>query len=432
MNTRTFALLGSLVLLTITFAPATSADDPPMTHTVCHEDHEDGPCDFDEIQKAVDQAGIGDTIKILEGTYEQTVEVPYGLHGITIQGDGPTKTILDGKGDMDEHAIYIPGANDVTVKDLTTQNYGTGYGVYYSGVAGFHVDNVHAIDNGMYGIYADQSTDGLFENSLAEGHGDAGFYIGNIDACHCTIKNVISQGNLLGYSGTSASYVDILDSHFEDNAAGVVPNVLDPPPLGEPSTNMLVKGNTFIDNNNHEMSEDFQVAGFYVPAGFGVINAGGNANVYQDNTFIDHERAAIASVWLFNHPSFNQFIGNTFESTTEDTAVAQPGPGDLLHEEPVDILWDASGVNNCFEDNTHVGFETDLIHAPGHAFDAGTAWNTAGTLPDCNTPNAGPQDPTGFARQLSLMMTGCEISEHLEDDEALLNEDDCDYSTLMP
>jgi parallel beta-helix repeat protein len=415
----TAAILASVALLSVGIVPVSSAEDS-TTFVVCQDPDATGGCEYGFVQNAVEDASEGDRIEIRPGVYHQDVTV-YEPDGITIAGAGPGETVLDGtQAEQDSHGIYIPGADDVTVRDLTVRNFADGNGIYFSGVTGFHVTDAEAMDNGAYGIYADQSTNGVFEDSHASGHYDAGFYLGNVDHCDCTIRDVVSEDNLIGYSGTSSSDLVIRDSVFRNNAAGVVPNVLDPG--ANPPSDMLVTGNLFDDNNNEEMSTNHQVAGFYVPEGFGVINAGGMDNVWADNTFVDHERAAFAQIWLFYDPVFNVVQGNTF--VTQDVDVEQAGADDLVHEAPVDILWSGGGVDNCFEGN-------ERADGSPVTFDAGPVWNTAGTLPDCDTPNAGAPAPNSLARQLSLMMTRCEPSEHDLSGPGL-DEEACDYSALQP
>jgi hypothetical protein len=419
MRDRLIVAAVAISLSTVGLAPLSAAEEDPSEHVVCEDPETTEGCEHGIIQNAVSVAEPGDTVRVLAGVYHEDLYID-GPDDLTIAGEGPGETILDGsQPSEDTHGIYVPDADGVTVRDLTVRNFEQGNGVYYSDITGFHVDNVHAIDNGLYGIYADKSTEGLFENSYATNHDDAGFYLGDVSACECVIDDVVSESNLIGYSGTSSSVIEIKNSVFRDNAAGIVPNVLD---VGEESpSQMHVHDNLIVDNNNREMSQEHQVAGFYVPEGFGVINGGGTDNVWEDNTFRDHKRAGFAQTWLFNEPSFNVVRDNTF--ATSDAV--QPGPLDPINEEPVDILWDAGGVDNCFEDNR----QADGSDA---TFDAGTVWNTAGTLPDCQTPNAGAPAPTDLARQLSLMMTSCEPSEHLDAEDPILDQDRCDYSTLMP
>ncbi len=404
---RATTILACALLVTAALPTVASTDHALV---VCETPSDDPACAYETIQDAVDDAEPGDTVHVRAGTYVENVDVT--TPEITLTGDGPSATVLDGEDADPGHGVYVNGADDVTVEDLTVQNYEDGFGVYYTSVTGFHVENVHALDNGDYGIYAYESSEGTFQDSTSKGHGDGGFYIGSTLECNCLIDNVHAEDNLVGYSGTSASHITIQDSTFTGNAAGVVPNVL--PDQLYPQTDLTVQNNHIVDNNNHERSQQHHVSGMHVPGGVGVIIAGGINNVVADNTITGHDRAGVAMVWLFTEPAGNQIVDNTLDNGDDEG----PDALDLIPEDPLDVLWDAGGVNNCFQGNQR------LDGAPV-TFDAGPAWNTLGTLPDCQTPNAGPPTPDTLARELSLLIFGCEPSHHASEDTSLLTEDGC-------
>ena len=97
-------------------------------------------------------------------------------------------------------------------------------GLFWTGVKGYRSSYVTAYNNEIYGIYAFDSVDGLFEHSYASGSYDAGFYIGQCDPCDAVIDGVLAENNGLGYSGTNAGgNLRIVRSVWRDNVAGIVP-----------------------------------------------------------------------------------------------------------------------------------------------------------------------------------------------------------------
>ncbi len=338
----------------------------------------------ESIQDALDAAQPGDTVQLLAGVHQPSNGLLIDTPDITLEGIDRDGTVLDGDNlhpqAPQKHAIEIV-ANDVTVRSLTIQHF-TGHGVFYHDVTGFLVEEVTAIANGPYGIYAIRSELGTFRDSYAAGHADSGFYLGEVGACECVIENVIAEDNLIGYSGTGASHIIIRDSLFQNNAAGVVPNVLPNEP--EAQTNLMITDNVVRDNNNQTASDKWHFSqGVHVPSGLGIVIAGGIDDLVRHNVVTGHERAGVAISFLFTEPSLNRVLDNTLDN-----------PGD-------DILWDGGGVNNCFEGNTR------LDGSPA-TFDAGTLWNTVGELPDCSTPNAGAPDPGMMTRLVSLLIFNCE------------------------
>ena len=145
-------------------------------------------------------ANPGDLVLIGPGTYREAVEV--SKPGLVLRGTDRNAVVIDA-GFESENVIDVY-ADGVAVENLTVMN-GTANGVYWSGITGFRASYVTAIDNGDYGIYAFDSSDGIFEHSYASGSPDSGFYIGQCDPCQAVIDDVLAEWNGLGYSGTNAS-----------------------------------------------------------------------------------------------------------------------------------------------------------------------------------------------------------------------------------
>lgn len=403
-------VLGVLLVTTTVPAPASGAD----TLEVC----ETG-CPYEKIQLAVDDAEPGDTVKIHAGVYDTSVPQDSGpsrdgvvvtTDEITIEGAGQGETVLDGDvtGErLDAYGIAVY-ADGVTVQQLTVRDYGQD-GVYFDGVTGFYVHDVTAIDNQVYGIYAIRSQVGEITDSYATEHPDSGFYIGEVLNCECVIQNVHAEGNLLGYSGTAASHVTIKDSLFEDNAMGIVPNVLPNEP--RPQMHLVVRDNVIRNNNNWTATEKWHFNDLHVPAGAGVTIAGGQNNVVVNNEITGHTLAGIALTWLFTEPAGNRILNNDL-ANADDDETAQNGslPLEVFEDDGVDILWDGGGANNCFEQNTRVDEEPEVTFHAGNS-----VWDALGELPDCSTPNAGPPSPTALGRELSLLAYSCEPGDHLDD-----------------
>lgn len=117
---------------------------------------------------------------------------------------------------------------------------------------GYRASYVTAIDACVYGIYAFDSSDGLFEHSYASGSYDAGFYIGQCDPCEAVIADSIAEWNGLGYSGSNASTeLYLICSVWRHNGAGIVPNTIDGELL-PPFHDVTIVGNLVHDNGNTE------------------------------------------------------------------------------------------------------------------------------------------------------------------------------------
>lgn len=280
-------------------------------------------------------------------------------------------------------AIYILSDN-VTVRDLHVEGY-KGNAVYYDGVRGFRVARVDTVDNGAYGIYAIRSTMGVFEDSYASGHYDSGFYLGEVTRCDCTIRNVVAEENLLGYSGTGAGFITIEESTWRDNAAGIVPNVLPNEP--EPQLQVDIVDNEIVNNNNRTAFRQWHFAGsLHAPVGAGVIIGGGSFNTVARNEVRNHSRAGVVITFMFTQPSGNAVIDNEFRNND------------------LEIWWDGGGADNCFSDNDVDGEEL--------TYDAGVYWNQQDGLPECtNDKQATPPDPEQLAEIGTVVVAGCELEQ---------------------
>jgi hypothetical protein len=212
----------------------------------------------------------------------------------------------------------------------------TSNGFFWSGVRGYRGSYLTAVNNAVYGIYAFDSSDGLFEHSYASGSPDAGFYIGQCDPCQATITDSISEWNGLGYSGTNASSdLYIVNSIFRHNVAGVAPNTLDGELL-PPFHNVTVVGNLVHDNGNVDAPA---LAFEWAAQGNGILLAGGGDSYVARNRVFNHPQSGIAIFPMLDDNFYMSYDHEIVENVVEGSGLA-----DLTLGGPA-----TSG--NCFEDN---------------------------------------------------------------------------------
>jgi hypothetical protein len=270
-------------------APETTATTGVPTTSAAADGVLDVPADFESIQAAVDAAAPGDLILIAPGTYNEAVDV--GTDELTIRGLDRDTVILDGEFELD-NGIRVLGAQDVAVENLTTMNY-TNNGVFWVGATGYRASYITTYRTGDYGIYAFDSTNGLIENSHTVGSRDAGVYIGQCYPCDAVMRNVESNNNGLGYSGTnSGGNLLIINSTFHNNRAGVVPNS-GSYELCYPERETTIVGNLVYDNNQTD-TPSIDVA--LLVQGNGILIAGGINNIIERNRVDNHNRTGIGLI----------------------------------------------------------------------------------------------------------------------------------------
>ena len=290
--------------------------------------------DYDTIQSAVDAAKAGDLVLINSGVYNEsiTITTPY----LTIRGKDRNGVIIDGEF-MRENGIQIYEADGVSVENLSVRNFSLN-GVYWNNSKGYKASHVTAYNNGDYGVYAFNSTDGIFEKIYASGHPDSGIYIGQCYPCNALIYDSVVEGNALGYSGTNAGgHLYIYNNIWRDNMSGIIPNTLDSE-LNPPGRETTIVGNLVVDNNNYEAPANrFGL----VAQGMGIVMPGRVGDIVEKNIVVNHDKyGLVASPMLDVNLYFSQHV------QVKNNIIMDSGYTDLALAGP----W---GPGNCYEGNIY-------------------------------------------------------------------------------
>ena len=314
---------------------------------------------FKTIQQAVNASRSGDTIKIANGTYRESVLIRNnGRKGLRIIGNAkkPGKVVLNGKGlkgAKAQNGFFNFGVDNVTLKGMTIKNYRAN-GVFFQNVTGYLMTNLVATNTGQYGMYAFNSKGGTMSNSTAAVNGDSGFYVGQTPPQtkpkRTFLKNLRAHTNVLGYSGTNSRYVTIQNSKFWNNGAGIVPNSLDSEKFPPHEQNVIRNNEVFWNNFNYFLGAPFKTDGTQVgdlsfPIGVGILLFGGHDTTVENNKIYgnylggfvmldqivleDQDKAKVEN---------NKIIGNQFGLNGTDLNGR-------------DIIYDGGGSDNCFSNN---------------------------------------------------------------------------------
>ena len=290
--------------------------------------------DYETIQSAVDAAKAGDLVLINSGVYNEsiTITTPY----LTIRGKDRNGVIIDGEF-MRENGIQIYEADGVSVENLSVRNFSLN-GVYWNNSKGYKASHVTAYNNGDYGVYAFNSTDGIFEKIYASGHPDSGIYIGQCYPCNALIYDSVVEGNALGYSGTNAGgHLYIYNNIWRDNMSGIIPNTLDSE-LNPPGRETTIVGNLVVDNNNYEAPANrFGL----VAQGMGIVMPGRVGDIVEKNIVVNHDKyGLVANPMLDVNLYFSQHV------QVKNNIIMDSGYTDLALAGP----W---GPGNCYEGNIY-------------------------------------------------------------------------------
>jgi hypothetical protein len=340
------------------------------------------PDEHPTIQAAVDAAVPGDLVLIAPGTYAESVRVT--TERIVLRGLDRDTVVLDGGFTLGDGILVA--ADGVAVENLTVMNFrqngvlftgvaaatargSGGYGaVYGAGDAvldGYRVSYVTTANNGLYGLYAFASRNGIFEHSYASGHPDSGFYVGQCRPCNAVLRHLYAEGNAIGYYGTNASGdIWIVESVFVGNRLGIAPNSQDVELLA-PQEQSFVVGNLVVDNQGVDTPEISD--GFF---GAGIAVGGGTANVVLRNRVEGNLGAGIIVLPLGGYdPAGNRIRENVLSGNGHDLVLRLRTAGPAAGPSPAS--W---AGENCFAGNTFVTSDPDDIEGVAPCGAAARAW----------------------------------------------------------
>jgi len=329
----------------------------------------------ESIQAAVDRADPGDTVKVLEGTYHQQVNI--STDDITLKGEGPGDTVIAppncsgscatthgpaaggncdqvlgqtgiciGVAPIHEGSPPTRVVDGVVVKSLTVSGF-AGAGIFAAGTDEGRVENVHATSNGVYGIYFNESTDATIQDNLTTGSSEAGIYFGDSPApttvwSPSEISGNTSLNNGKGLLLRDASHGVVEGNTAQSNCVGIFF-------LNTGYGQGLANNHDWKAENNDVDKNDLGCPGGDTgPAlsGIGILVAGATHITVSDNSVED------------NNPGANQSIGSGgillvstagFGGTDENNNTVKDNEAE--NNVPVDIFWDKAGTGNTFSDN---------------------------------------------------------------------------------
>jgi hypothetical protein len=344
---------------------------PHKTYTVCHKKS----CDFRSIQKAVNRARAGDTIRVRNGTYREAVTIAgKKKRYLRLVGNPkhPRKVVLRAKGKM-QNGVFVNDADQVRIDGFFSRDYKSN-GFFVTNVTGYTMNHLVAQHTGVYGLYAFNSVGGKMLHSEAYYVNDGAFYIGQTPKQDKPVQSIVRDvdgwGSPIGFSATNMRYVTITKSRFYNNGVGIVPNALDSEKFPPPEHNEIIDNEIFWNNFNfHVGHPPFKVnndaTSALIPIGTGIIFLGGRDNRVENNRIYGNYLGGVAGIDSFlldKHPeaaSFdrNTVKGNAFGLNGTDTngydiVYAGQGSDNCFTVAPTDTVLDRNAIGTCQGKNT--------------------------------------------------------------------------------
>lgn len=290
----------------------------------------------------------GGLILIAPGTYAESLDVRGD--DVTVRGEDRNTVILDGE--LTRSNGVVGTGERITVENLTVRNF-LQNGVLITGVTdengagvargpdgylpdqtpppvpGYLVQKVTANNNGLYGIYAFNRTDGVIRDNLSSGGSDSGVYVGQCAECNALVQGNVITLNASGLELANASHVVVTGNRIVGNRIGisVLSNYLE---AHGPTASVQIVGNVIADNNETLTPEQASGA-FGVGVGLGgTVDADVRANLITGNSAV--------GVWVTSSEDFaptgTTVAGDSFSGNGLDIAYAPSAT--------------AAGSDNCF------------------------------------------------------------------------------------
>ena len=242
--------------------------------------------DGESIQAAVSQAAPGAVIKVMPGTYRETVYIDKDnitLSGVIERGAYP---VLDGEGFRNDAVLY--SGNGVTIENLYITRY-KGNGIMGQAGNNYIIRNNIVVDTGVYGIFPQLGKNGIIAHNVVSGIEDAAIYVGMSDNVDVVFNEVFESVAGIEIENSRGALVE--GNFVYNNTGGILAFIT--PGLPIKTCGDVIIRNNFISGNNHE---NFAIPGSLVsniPPGTGVLVMACDDVVLEGNIITNNDSVGI-------------------------------------------------------------------------------------------------------------------------------------------
>ena len=287
--------------------------------------------DGESILQAVKNAEPGTTIRVMPGTYHETVYIDEDNIRIVGVIEAGRRPVLDGQGKLNDAILY--SGNNFVVENLEIRHY-KGNGIMGQAGNNFEIRNNVIVDSGVYGIFPQLGQNGVVEHNVVSKIADAAIYVGMSDNVHVAHNEVFDS--VAGIEIENSRHAIVENNYVHDNAGGLLAFVT--PGLPIKTTQDVIFRNNFVVNNNHVNfgAPGSTVAG--IPSGTGILIMAADDVVVEGNVLTgnkvagiivtDHGHAANITVDPESEPNSdrvkildNVMFGNGYDTIPEGKAL---------------------------------------------------------------------------------------------------------------
>ena len=364
----------------------------------------------ESIQAAVKKAHRGELIKVLPGTYHETVYIDIDdihLEGVIENGAWP---VLDGEGKLNDG--ILASGHGVTIERMWVRRF-KGNGIMTQGANNFKILNNVVEGPCFYAIFPQYGKNGLVANNTVSKSDDSAIYVGMSD--HIDVLNNEASDSVIGIEVENSTNALIEGNYVHDNAVGMGAAQLPSLPV-KVADHVVIRNNIVVNNNIKNFAPEGAISAG-IPSGVGIWILGtdsvtvennlirNNKSVglfYSETTFIitatDTKMNPLASHGVILKNRFLENGKNPEGSVKDFLAVAGRTTG-------VDFLTTGKGLDNCIADRhtiTSLGANRFVDCAPG---------STSAKLLTARLPTPAPEPSLSPAAQGRLaylaVCSGC-------------------------
>jgi parallel beta-helix repeat protein len=306
----------------------------------------------ESIQAAVTQAKPGDTIRVLPGTYKETVFIDKDnirLSGVVTEGKWP---VLDGEGKLND-GILASGHGTV-IERMWVRHF-KGNGIMTQGANNYQI--VHNVVEGptFYAIFPQFGRNGLVAHNIVTKSDDAAIYVGMSDGVDVLYNETAES--IIGIETENSLNTLIEGNYVHDNVMGIAATNLPGLPIKR-AENLVIRNNYVVRNNTANFAPPGAITAG-APSGLGILVLGTDATVVENNLIRDNKSAGVlvAETTLFvttpdakldPFPDRTQILRNTYINNGFDPQDAVKGVLEVAGlGKGVDVLSSGKGRDNC-------------------------------------------------------------------------------------
>lgn len=313
--------------------------------------------DGELIQDAVREAKPGDTIRVMPGTYRETVYIDKDditLSGVIREGKRP---LMQGDGKLND-AILAAG-HGIVIENFHIRAYKAN-GIMTQGANNFMIRNNIVVGTSVYGIFPQFGKNGVVSHNIVSKVEDAAIYVGMCDNVDVLYNETFES--VMGIETENSHDMLIEGNYMHSNAVGFVASLVPGLPV-KTARNTLVRNNFIINNNIDNFAPEGAIAAG-LPSGVGAFifaadEARFEGNIFRNNVsagivFADHasfSASAPPDPAMDPRPDKAQVLGNLFINNgvapKDDIAALLEAAG--IDRGP-DVLSTGKGRKNCIQD----------------------------------------------------------------------------------